>query len=117
MSGCCCGQERCLHEAFAGSGRVSVGLRVERIKDKLGGQILHALLLMVGGAVMLREVVDAIGWARAPVISEVLLVVTIAQPPVSHVHCFCESGKNVVGYHAEGGAVICLDGGRGLGVT
>jgi hypothetical protein len=29
-----------------------------------GGQVLRALLLMVGNAVMLREVVTAIGWAR-----------------------------------------------------
>jgi hypothetical protein len=90
---------------------------VEHVKEKLGGQILRVLLLMVGSAVMLCEVFATIGWARAPVISEVLLVVMIAQPPVLHVHCFCASGQNVVSYYAKGGAVICLDGGRGLGVT
>ncbi len=56
------------------------------------------------------EVVATIGRTRAPVISELLLVVTITQPPVPHVHCLCVLWQYVVGYDAKGGAVVHLNG-------
>jgi hypothetical protein len=109
MSGCWC-----CHEAFARSDRASVGRCEERLKDKPGGQILQSLLLMVGGAVVFREVVATIGRTGGLVISELLMVVMIAQPPVLHVHCFCALWQYDVGYNAKGGAVVHLNGRGGL---
>ncbi len=69
---------------------------------------------MVGGAVVFCEVVVMIGRTKAPVISELLLIVMIAQPPVLHVHRLCELWQYFVGYDAKGSAVVRLNGPGGL---
>ncbi len=63
---------------------------------------------------MFREVVATIGRTGEPVISELLLIVTIVQPPVLHVHCLRASWQYVVGYDAKGGAVVRLNVRGGL---
>ncbi len=69
---------------------------------------------MVGGEVVFCEVVAMIGRTGVQVISELLLVVMIAQPPVSHVHRLHASWQYVVGYDTKGGAVVRLNGHGGL---
>jgi hypothetical protein len=71
---------------------------------------------MVGGAVVFHEVVTTIGRTWVPVISELLLGVTIMQPSVL-LYCFCASWQYAVGYDAKGNAVVCLNGRGGLFMT
>ncbi len=72
---------------------------------------------MMGYAMVLGKVADVVGRARAPVVSELALLVEIAKPPKLHVHGFGATREDVVGNNTKGGAVVSLDGGRGLCVS
>ncbi len=45
----------------------------------------------------------------APVVSELALGITAAEPVESHVHCLCATGLDVVGDHTKGSAVVGFD--------
>jgi hypothetical protein len=72
---------------------------------------------VVGGAVVFREVVAAVGRARAPVVLELILLIAVVEPPKMHVHGFCAVGQDVVGHDAQGSAIVSLDWGGGLFVA
>ena len=94
-----------------------VGGGVQGVEDEGWGKELRSFLGMVGGAVVFCEVVAAVGRARAPVVSESILLVVVAEPPKTHVHGFCAAGQDVVGHNAQGSAIVGLDWGGGLFVA
>ncbi len=67
---------------------------------------------------MFLEVVAVVlGRAWVPVVSELILLVAVAEPPKPHVHGFCAAGQDVVDHNAQGGAIVGLDWCGGLFVA
>ncbi len=74
--------------------------------DEKWGEDLASFILVVSAAMVLRPIVAVVGRAGAPKISELFLVVTVAQPSKSHVHGFGSARHDIVGYNTECGAVV-----------
>ncbi len=51
----------------------------------------------MGCAMVLSEVVATVGRAKAPVVSELALLVAVTEPPKLHVHGFGATREDVVG--------------------
>ncbi len=64
-----------------------------------------------------RELVAMVARVQAPVVSELLLIIAVAEPPKTHVHGLCVAGQDVVGHNAQGGAIVGLGWGDGLFVA
>jgi hypothetical protein len=50
-------------------------------------------------------------------VSELILLVAVAEPPKTHVHGFCVAGQDVVGHNALGSVIVGFDWGGGLFVA
>jgi hypothetical protein len=67
------------------------------------------LFNVMSGAMMFGPIVCSVVGTWAPVVSELALGITAAEPVESHVNCLGATGLDVVGDHAKGSAVVGLD--------
>ena len=71
--------------------------------------------LVVGGTVMLCEVVTQVGLAGAPVAVELALADTVTDPVETHVHGLGPPLFNIIVADAGGAGIVDLDGSGRLG--
>ena len=73
------------------------------------------LLLVVGRAVVLREVIAHVDLARAPINVELTLLDAVADPVEAHIHGFGSTLLDVVVADSGGARIVNLDRGGWLG--
>ncbi len=83
-----CHNLRRLHDTFAGDGRAPVGGGAYCVEDEGRSEKLGSFHGVVGGAVVLCEIVAAVGGSGSPIVTELVLFVAVAEPPEPHVHGF-----------------------------
>ena len=86
----------------------------EGIKDERRRENVAAFFDVMGCALVLGPIVGLVVGTTMPVDTKLVLGLVAIQPVERHVHGFCVSRLNVVGDNAVGGAVVRLNGSRGL---